>query len=84
MSDAQVRGSVKWYNQSKGYGFITVDGQVKDVFFHAKEWNTVASGSVPVEGEALTFNIAQGPKGPYATNILRIGGVNPPTIGSPA
>ena len=73
MSDEQISGSVKWFNKDKGYGFITVDGQVKDVFFHAKQWNAAASGSLPVEGETLKFTVAQGPKGPFATNILRTG-----------
>ena len=83
MSDGNMRGAVKWFNKTKGYGFITVDGQVKDVFFHAKQWNVAAPGSLPVEGETLTFIIVNGEKGPFATDIARTGapGVTGSSIG---
>ena len=67
-------GVCKWYNTTKGYGFIKVEGREKDIFFHAKQWNITAPGSPPVEGERLYFVIVDGPKGAYATDINRIGG----------
>lgn len=76
MTNEQVRGSVKWFNTEKGYGFITVQGREKDVFFHAKQWNSAAMNGLPVEGETLTFVVAPGPKGDFATNITRTNGAS--------
>lgn len=77
MTDSeQIVGLVKWFNGIKGYGFITVAGREKDIFFHAKQWNLASPGTKPVEGEQLTFVIADGPKGPFATNIARAGPPN--------
>lgn len=70
MSDVS-NGVIKWYNGTKGYGFIKVEGREKDIFFHAKQWNTAAMKTPPVEGEKLTFTIVDGPKGAYATNLVR-------------
>lgn len=67
-----TRGKVKWYDTVKGYGFIQVEGREKDIFFHAKQWNAAALNSLPVDGEGLDFIIADGPKGPYATEIKRV------------
>ena len=80
----QVSGKVKWFDKAKGYGFITVDGRAKDVFFHAKEWNAASLSTLPVEGDQLSFTVTPGPKGEYATNILRTGAPNAPSIGGPA
>ena len=66
-----ISGKVKWYDQVKGYGFIQVDGREKDIFFHAKVWNKVAQGSLPVEGETVNFLLTEGPKGAFASEIKR-------------
>jgi CspA family cold shock protein len=71
VEEVKISGTIKWYNTQKGYGFIKVDGRDKDIFFHAKQWNVIASNSPPIEGEKLTFVIADGPKGAYATDIVR-------------
>ena len=77
MSEAEkVQGVCKWFNTEKGYGFITVTGREKDIFFHAKQWNAASMQGLPVEGEALIFVVAQGPKGDFATNITRKNGVS--------
>lgn len=67
----KTTGLVKWYNATKGFGFITVDGRVSDVFFHAKQWGASALAGLPVEGETLTFTVTPGPKGDFATEITR-------------
>ena len=61
-------GTVKWFNDSKGFGFITPDGGGKDLFAHfsAIEGNGFKTLK---EGQRVTFVAAQGAKGPQATNI---------------
>jgi cold shock protein len=54
----------------RGFGFITPDDGAKDVFFHAKDLNGVEFNDLK-EGEAVTFDIVEGPKGPAAANVAR-------------
>lgn len=62
-----MNGTVKWFNAEKGYGFITgEDG--KDVFAHFSQINKEGFKTLE-EGEEVTFDVAQGPKGPQAENI---------------
>ncbi len=63
-----ITGTVKWFNESKGFGFITPEDGSKDVFVHfsaiAKDgFRTLA------EGQQVTFEVENGPKGPQATNV---------------
>jgi CspA family cold shock protein len=67
----KTSGTIKWFDKVKGYGFIAVDGREKDIFFHAKQWNSVAAGNPPVDGEHVNFTITDGPKGPFAVEITR-------------
>jgi CspA family cold shock protein len=68
--DYEVRGTVKWFNNSKGYGFIgREDGP--DVFVHYSA--IVGDGYRTLqEGDAVEFEIVQGPKGPQAANVQKV------------
>ncbi|MCK5385977.1 MAG: cold-shock protein [Gammaproteobacteria bacterium] len=61
-------GNVKWFNESKGFGFITPDDGSKDVFVH---FSAIASDGFRTlaEGQQVTFDVEDGPKGPQATNV---------------
>ena len=63
-----VKGTVKWFNESKGYGFIEQNSG-PDVFAHYRA--IVGSGfKTLTEGQQVEFNITQGQKGPQAENIV--------------
>jgi len=53
---------------NNGYGFITRDGEDKDLFFHVNELNGVEFDDLR-EGDKLSFEVGEGPKGPNATNV---------------
>ncbi|WP_017444554.1 cold-shock protein [Gayadomonas joobiniege] len=64
----QVSGTVKWFNDEKGFGFIEQEGG-KDVFVHYSA--IVASGRKTLrEGQAVTMTVTQGQKGPQAENVV--------------
>lgn len=63
-----MKGTVKWFNQEKGFGFITgEDG--KDVFAHFSQIQKEGFKTLN-EGEEVTFDVTEGAKGPQATNIV--------------
>lgn len=69
MSD-RVQGTVKWFNASKGFGFISQEGG-EDVFVHYSAINTDGFRTLE-EGQRVEYNIEQGPKGLQASNVTTL------------
>ena len=63
-----AEGTVKWFNENKGFGFIEVDGQDKDVFVHHSAI-TMQGFRTLTDGQRVSFDIEQGKKGPSAVNV---------------
>ncbi|MBI5585515.1 MAG: cold-shock protein [Deltaproteobacteria bacterium] len=63
-----AEGRVKWFNENKGFGFIEVDGQDKDVFVHHSAIEMQGFRTL-AEGQRVSFDIEQGKKGPAAVNV---------------
>ena len=64
-----ISGKVKWFNGTKGYGFIERDDKEKDVFVHSSA--AQAANMELNEGDALTFEVENGEKGPSAVNLKK-------------
>lgn len=65
-----MNGTIKTLTE-RGFGFISREGEAKDIFFHSKELRGVAYDELKV-GDNVTFEIANGEKGPAAVNVSRI------------
>jgi len=65
-------GTVKWFNDAKGYGFITPDDNSKDLFVHHSSISGDGYKSLP-EGAKVEFEVEDGPKGPQASNVMQAG-----------
>ena len=63
-----AQGRVKWFNEQKGFGFITVNGEGKDVFVHYSSITGSGFKSLQ-EDQSVEFDIQQGTKGPQAVNV---------------
>ena len=68
---ARVIGKVKWFNNSKGYGFIEPEGGGSDIFVHYSAIQDKGFKTLE-EGEEVEFEVTQGPKGPQAEKVIRI------------
>ncbi len=64
-----AKGTVKWFSNSKGYGFITADDGM-DLFVHHSDIESEGYRTLE-EGEAVEFELGEGPKGPKAANVRR-------------
>lgn len=66
-------GVVKWFNNAKGYGFVTPDDDgAEDIFVHFSSINGMEGYKSLKEGQKVEFDIAEGPKGLHASNIQYI------------
>ena len=65
-----LNGKVKWFNPTKGYGFISRDDDSKDVFVHFSAVKDAGLNGL-TEGEAITFDVEEGAKGPSAINLQK-------------
>ena len=63
-----LKGKVKWFNPTKGYGFIEREDKEKDVFVHASAVREAGMNGLD-EGQALTFDVEDGPKGPSPVKL---------------
>ena len=67
----RITGTVKWFNDAKGYGFITPEGEDRDCFVHHSAIQAEGFKSL-AEGERVEFEITQGEKGPAAENVVKL------------
>ena len=67
----RIRGSVKWFNETKGYGFIRRDDGQSDCFVHHSEIQADGYRTL-AEGERVEFDVVQQPKGPKASNVVKL------------
>jgi len=65
-----MNGTIK-NKTDRGFGFITREGEVKDLFFHSKDLVGVTFDELKA-GDAVTFDVVDGPKGPAAKNVKRV------------
>ena len=64
-------GTIKWFSDQKGYGFVTPEGSGKDVFVHFSALQGEGFKTLS-EGQRISFDITQGPKGEQAANVVKL------------
>ena len=68
---ARITGTVKWFNDAKGFGFITPEDGTKDCFVHHTAIQGEGFRSL-AEGQRVEFEVVQGQKGPAAQNVVKL------------
>ncbi|MEX0692198.1 MAG: cold shock domain-containing protein [Gemmatimonadales bacterium] len=68
----RITGTVKWFNEAKGFGFIAREDGGKDVFVHFSAIQSQGFKTL-AEGEAVEFEVVDGQKGPAAQNVMKTG-----------
>ena len=68
---ARITGTVKWFNDAKGFGFITPENGEKDCFVHHTAIQAEGYKSL-TEGQRVEFDVVQGQKGPAAQNVVKL------------
>ncbi len=69
----RTTGTVKWFNDQKGFGFVTPDDGSRDCFVHHSAIQGQGFKTLD-EGEKVEFDVVEGAKGPAAENVVRLGG----------
>ena len=64
-------GKVKWFNDAKGFGFIEQEDDGKDIFVHFSAIQDEGFKTLR-EGQEVSFDVVEGPKGPQATNVTKV------------
>jgi CspA family cold shock protein len=70
--NSMSKGTVKWFNADKGYGFITPEDGSKDLFVHHSEIQSGGGFATLNDGQAVEFEVGQGQKGPCANNVVAV------------
>lgn len=68
---ARITGTVKWFNDAKGFGFITPDNGTKDCFVHFSAISGSGFKSL-AEGDKVEFDVVDGQKGPQAADVTKV------------
>ncbi len=64
-----IKGTVKWFSEEKGYGFITPEDGGKDLFVHHSQIQNDGGFRTLKDGQEVSYEVGDGPKGPCATNV---------------
>ena len=68
---SRTKGTVKWFNDQKGFGFITPENGDQDCFVHHSSIQAEGFRSLD-EGDTVEFDVVEGPKGPAAENVVKV------------